>query len=103
MPITGTLTTNEMCVVKLAMPVAAGSSMKSWDVEGHNYTPVGRVSGLSINWTQSLALQFLAKIGCMCALTTVRAEDGRSKKRILGFQVMLDEFRYTQRLYIYIR
>jgi len=66
---TGTLTTNEMCVVKLAMPVAAGSSMKSWDVEGHNYTPVGRVSGLSINWTQSLALQFLAKIGCMCALT----------------------------------
>ena len=64
---TGTLTTNEMCVVKLAMPV--GSSMKSWDVEGHNYTPVGRVSGLSIHRTQSLAQQFLAKIGCMCALT----------------------------------
>ncbi|CAL1140841.1 unnamed protein product, partial [Cladocopium goreaui] len=72
---TGTLTTNEMCVVKLAMPVAAGSSMKSWDVEGHNYTPVGRVSGLSINWTQSLALQFLAKIGCMCNESRLLIDD----------------------------
>lgn len=62
----GTLTTNEMCVVKLAMPESGG--MKSWDVEGHNYTPVGCVSGMSINWSNAQALQVLAKVGCLCSL-----------------------------------
>lgn len=61
---TGTLTTNEMCVVKLALP--ENGSMKAYDVEGHNYTPVGRVPALSIDWTKSKALQVLAKIGCLC-------------------------------------
>ena len=62
---TGTLTTNEMCVVKLALPYPSGA-MKAFDVEGHNYTPVGRVQALSIDWTKSKALQVLAKIGCLC-------------------------------------
>eukprot|EP00438_Fugacium_kawagutii_P016376 Skav203837 [mRNA] locus=scaffold4932:92363:112059:- [translate_table: standard] len=72
---TGTLTTNEMCVVKLAMPSSSG--MKSWDVEGHNYTPVGTVSGMSIDWSQAQALQVLAKVGCMCSLAgcTARGRD----------------------------
>merc|ERR1739848_301742 len=34
---TGTLTTNEMCVVKLA--VCSGNSMKAYDVKGHTYAP----------------------------------------------------------------
>ncbi len=70
---TGTLTTNEMCVVKLAMPDPSGS-MKAWDVEGHNYTPVGRVHDMTINWAKAQAVQMLAKIGCMCYW--VLREDG---------------------------
>ena len=72
---TGTLTTNEMCVVKLAMPDPSGS-MKAWDVEGHNYTPVGRVHDMTINWAKAQALQMLAKIGCMCCWVWVWSLDG---------------------------
>eukprot|EP00434_Breviolum_minutum_P015857 symbB.v1.2.013971.t1/scaffold1001.1/size146904/2 len=71
---TGTLTTNEMCVVKLAMPDPSGS-MKAWDVEGHNYTPVGRVHDMTINWAKAQALQMLAKIGCMCNESRLLVDD----------------------------
>ncbi|CAK9036818.1 Calcium-transporting ATPase 1 [Durusdinium trenchii] len=70
---TGTLTTNEMCVVKLALP--ENGSMKAYDVEGHNYTPVGRVPALSIDWTKSKALQVLAKIGCLCNESRLLVDD----------------------------
>merc|ERR1712232_1070654 len=46
---TGTLTTNEMCVQKLA--VCSGSSMKAYEVEGHTYAPVGEIKNLSIDWS----------------------------------------------------
>merc|ERR1740117_295863 len=47
---TGTLTTNEMCVVKFAVP-QAGGAMRAYDVEGVNYTPVGVVKDLEkIDW-----------------------------------------------------
>ncbi|CAJ1409713.1 unnamed protein product, partial [Effrenium voratum] len=70
---TGTLTTNEMCVVKLALP--EGGAMKAYDVEGYNYTPVGKVTGLSIDWKKCNALQVLAKIGCMCNESRLVVDD----------------------------
>jgi Ca2+-transporting ATPase len=63
---TGTLTTNEMCVVKLAVP-EAGVSLKSYVVEGHTYTPVGAVKGLeSVDWKAQKALATLCKSGVLC-------------------------------------
>jgi len=70
---TGTLTTNEMCVVKLAMPEAG--SMKAYDVEGHNYTPVGVVKGLSVKWGESKAIHNLAQISCMCNESRLLVDD----------------------------
>merc|ERR1719497_167731 len=46
---TGTLTTNEMCVKKLAMP-AAGVAMKTFEVEGHTYTPVAAIKDFTVDW-----------------------------------------------------
>merc|ERR1719301_75577 len=62
---TGTLTTNEMCVVKLAMP--DNDSMKSYEVEGHTYNPVGKIKGLeTVNWDQSPALKELCRTAALC-------------------------------------
>jgi Ca2+-transporting ATPase len=62
---TGTLTTNEMCVVKLAMPDK--DSMKSYEVEGHTYNPVGKIKGLeTVNWDQSPALKELCRTAALC-------------------------------------
>mmetsp|Transcript_57814 Transcript_57814/g.102677 ORF Transcript_57814/g.102677 Transcript_57814/m.102677 type:complete len:1038 (-) Transcript_57814:55-3168(-) len=61
---TGTLTTNEMCVVKLAMPSAG--AMKAYDVEGHTYTPVGAVKDFRIDWGKNQACHSLARIGALC-------------------------------------
>lgn len=63
---TGTLTTNEMCVVKLAMP-EAGCAMKSYTVEGHTYNPVGKVKGLeTVDWERQVAMKTLCKTGVLC-------------------------------------
>jgi len=63
---TGTLTTNEMCVVKLAMP-DKGCAMKSYVVEGHTYTPVGKVNGLEkVDWKSQEAIKTLCKTGVLC-------------------------------------
>mmetsp|Transcript_8650 Transcript_8650/g.24397 ORF Transcript_8650/g.24397 Transcript_8650/m.24397 type:complete len:1036 (-) Transcript_8650:98-3205(-) len=62
---TGTLTTNEMCVVKVAMP-GDGHKMRAYDVEGHTYTPVGAVRGLEVDWEVDKGAQYLAKTGAMC-------------------------------------
>eukprot|EP00928_Gymnodinium_smaydae_P037130 TRINITY_DN25819_c0_g5_i1.p1 TRINITY_DN25819_c0_g5~~TRINITY_DN25819_c0_g5_i1.p1 ORF type:complete len:1039 (+),score=284.02 TRINITY_DN25819_c0_g5_i1:96-3212(+) len=62
---TGTLTTNEMCVVKLAVP-STGSTMKAYDVDGHNYTPVGVVKDLNVDWNKDKGLAALARVGAMC-------------------------------------
>merc|ERR1719157_481352 len=65
---TGTLTTNEMCVVKFAMP-QQGCKMQSYTVEGHTYTPVGAVKGMEkIDWKdgQHKALELLCKTGSLC-------------------------------------
>eukprot|EP00931_Biecheleriopsis_adriatica_P020101 TRINITY_DN13521_c1_g1_i1.p1 TRINITY_DN13521_c1_g1~~TRINITY_DN13521_c1_g1_i1.p1 ORF type:complete len:1040 (-),score=270.85 TRINITY_DN13521_c1_g1_i1:70-3189(-) len=71
---TGTLTTNEMCVVKMAVP-SAGNAMKAYEVEGHNYTPVGKVKGLDVDWGKSQAMSYLAKIGALCNESRLLIDD----------------------------
>lgn len=70
---TGTLTTNEMCVVQLAMP-ATGCTMKAYEVEGHNYTPLGKVKDLDIDWKKP-AISNLAKIGALCNESRLIVDD----------------------------
>merc|ERR1719498_324224 len=62
---TGTLTTNEMCVVRLAVP-KSGSDLKNHAVEGHTYSPVGSVEGIKNIGANDKALQAFAKISSMC-------------------------------------
>lgn len=63
---TGTLTTNEMTVVKLAMP-KSGCGMTSYPVDGHTYKPVGEIKGLEkVDWSTQKALVSLAKTGALC-------------------------------------
>jgi len=63
---TGTLTTNEMCVVKLALP-QSGYKLQTRTVEGHTYHPIGAVKGLEkIDWAQQKSLEVLCKIGALC-------------------------------------
>jgi len=62
---TGTLTTNEMCCTRMALP-ASGSEMRAFTVEGHTYAPVGAVCGLAIDWGRDLALQTFARVGAAC-------------------------------------
>jgi len=60
---TGTLTTNEMCAIKFAVPLST-SDFKEFDVEGHNYAPVGKIGGgFSTIKKTDVALQTFAKIG----------------------------------------
>jgi len=63
---TGTLTTNEMTVVKLAMP-DNGCSLQSYTVDGHTYTPVGAAHGLErIDWNKQKAIEVLCRTGVLC-------------------------------------
>jgi Ca2+-transporting ATPase len=65
---TGTLTTNEMCVVKLAMfDKDSNSPMKAYGVEGHTYTPVGKVLGLeNIDWSKEKAISTFCQTAALC-------------------------------------
>jgi len=62
---TGTLTTNEMCVVKLSLP-GDGGAMRACEVVGHTYTPVGEVKGLTIDWSKDEALKAFCRTGALC-------------------------------------
>jgi Ca2+-transporting ATPase len=72
---TGTLTTNEMCVVRLALP-ETGTSMKTYEVEGHTYKPVGNVVGMdSVDWSKQKALAHFAKTGALCNESRLLVDD----------------------------
>jgi len=62
---TGTLTTNEMCVKKLALPTS-GSRIATHTVEGHSYAPVGNVKELIPEWETNKGLQAFAKVAASC-------------------------------------
>merc|ERR1719277_2291457 len=59
---TGTLTTNEMCVVKLSLPGGNGA-MRTCEIEGHTYTPVGEVKGITIDWSKDEGLKAFCRMG----------------------------------------
>lgn len=62
---TGTLTTNEMCCVRMVLP-ASSSTFTTYAVHGHSYTPVGEVEGLNADWSQHQGLRAFAKCGALC-------------------------------------
>ncbi|CAK0899633.1 unnamed protein product, partial [Prorocentrum cordatum] len=62
---TGTLTTNEMCCTRLALPIS-GTQMRCHTVEGHTYAPIGTVEDLSIDWVRDKAICMLARVASIC-------------------------------------
>ena len=80
---TGTLTTNEMCVVKLVMVSGTNGSMTVHDVEGSSYAPVGRIGGgfKSIG-PKDVALQMFARVGAVCNASKITVDDSGKYKRI---------------------
>merc|ERR1719359_246224 len=48
------------------MILLSGEWMKSWEVEGHNYTPVGKINNLAIDWAQDQAFSVLGRCAAMC-------------------------------------
>jgi Ca2+-transporting ATPase len=75
---TGTLTTNEMVGVKFVVP-ASSSDVKEYEVEGHNYAPVGKISGLKSIGKSDVGLATFAKVAVLCneSRLTVDESDGR--------------------------
>ena len=74
---TGTLTTNEMCCVKLAVPSSAAGAMTMFDVEGSSYAPVGRIgNGFKAIGSKDIGLQQFARVAAVCngSKITVDAE-----------------------------
>lgn len=77
---TGTLTTNQMCVVKCCLPTR-DKDLKEYTVDGTTYTPVGRINGLSaIDWSKEHALSHFAKVGALCNKSRLLVEDGEIKR-----------------------
>lgn len=53
--------------------------MKSHDVDGHTYAPVGEISGLKRDWSNNKALQIFSKIGAICNESRLDVDaDGRT-------------------------
>jgi magnesium-transporting ATPase (P-type) len=73
---TGTLTTNEMCAKKLLLPSAKGQDLSQHDVEGHNYKPVGKISGIKSVGTSDVLLQEFCRAGALCNDSRLES-DGR--------------------------
>mmetsp|Transcript_86732 Transcript_86732/g.250307 ORF Transcript_86732/g.250307 Transcript_86732/m.250307 type:complete len:1038 (+) Transcript_86732:177-3290(+) len=62
---TGTLTTNEMCCQRLVLPTSA-TAVKSYEVEGNTYAPIGEINGLKVDWSKDKAIRTFCKIGSTC-------------------------------------
>jgi len=62
---TGTLTTNEMCAVKLSL-LGDGGAMRTCEIEGHTYAPVGEVKGLTVDWSKDEAMKTFCRTGALC-------------------------------------
>ncbi|CAD7924326.1 unnamed protein product [Amoebophrya sp. A120] len=70
---TGTLTTNEMVAIKLAMPVSR-TEVAEFDVEGHSYAPMGVVNGFQM----SASGDSFAKCATLCNESRIElGPDGR--------------------------
>merc|ERR1719223_1225758 len=63
---TGTLTTNEMCAVRLMLPESPGKTVMHV-VDGHTYAPVGKVRDLDSQWyDKNKALASFCRTGALC-------------------------------------
>eukprot|EP00397_Hematodinium_sp_SG-2012_P002938 GEMP01002946.1.p1 GENE.GEMP01002946.1~~GEMP01002946.1.p1 ORF type:complete len:1031 (-),score=288.25 GEMP01002946.1:1471-4563(-) len=71
---TGTLTTNEMCVVKLVMPDGRDGLVVR-DVKGHTYKPVGAVENHAAIGSNDVALATLAKVAVFCNESRIKVEE----------------------------
>jgi len=77
---TGTLTTNEMCCKRMTLP-ASSTTMNSYTVEGHSYTPVGQINDFTADWHTNKGLATFAKIGAVCNESRLSVdEEGRFKR-----------------------
>jgi Ca2+-transporting ATPase len=80
---TGTLTTNEMCVIKLAMVSNANGSMTLHDVDGSSYAPVGRIGGgFKSVGAKDVALQMFARVGAVCNASKISVDETGKFKRM---------------------
>ena len=76
---TGTLTTNEMTCLKLAVPATSGV-MKVYNVEGTNYTPVGKIDGFKSFGKNDVLFQTLCRASVLCNTSGLVIEDGKYKR-----------------------
>ncbi|CAD7935080.1 unnamed protein product [Amoebophrya sp. A25] len=72
---TGTLTTNEMVAVRLALPVS-NSDVDQYEVDGHSYAPIGDIDGG--RFTVTPAAEAFARCGALCNESRIDVnEEGR--------------------------
>jgi len=77
---TGTLTTNEMCVVELALPQkSSGGEIQTHLIHGHSFTPFGKAENLKEPTEKDVGLVTLCKIAVNCnqAGLVIDVESGR--------------------------
>jgi len=82
---TGTLTTNEMCVVELSLPQkSSGGELKTHPIHGHTYSPQGKTENLNEPTDKDVALVTACKIAVNCnqARLEINAEEGNRYMRI---------------------
>ncbi|DBA00203.1 TPA: hypothetical protein N0F65_007828 [Lagenidium giganteum] len=72
---TGTLTTNEMSCVTFAHPGKSDTELVTYDVEGHTYQPVGKITGAPLGQYKSVSS--LAKICSLCNESAIDYVDGK--------------------------
>ena len=74
---TGTLTTNEMCAIKFAVP-AVGGAMTMYDAAGSSYCPIGKISQSGAKeftgiGPKDICLQYFARVGAVCNESRITA------------------------------
>ena len=77
---TGTLTTNEMCCVKLALPASSNANMVVHAVEGHSYAPLGKIEGIKHIGAKDVGLQTFARVAAICNSSKITVENGVYKR-----------------------
>lgn len=71
---TGTLTTNEMSCVVVCHPSNDSTKLKNLEVEGHTYSPIGKINGLDSLSSPTIAL---AQISSLCNESSIEYKDGK--------------------------
>jgi Ca2+-transporting ATPase len=72
---TGTLTTNEMSCVTFSHPGKNEIELVSYDVEGHTYSPLGKITGAK--HTDSKAVIDISKICSLCNESAIEYHEGK--------------------------